>query len=946
MSKKRSLDEVSTMAAGSATHDSFDDILVKVVRAPGGSPAPDELAIGTELSGRFTITRAVGAGGMGTVYVARDQTLGRDVAVKVHHASGGATRLRREAIAMARLAHPNVVTVFEVGEIERRPFVVMELITGLTLRAWIAEAPRTWREILVMLIAAGEGLAAAHAAGLVHRDFKPENVLVGEDGRARVGDFGLARELDSREIDEPTTERAATDKLMSPMTQTGAVLGTPAYMAPEQFAGAPVDPRADQFAFCVTVWEALWGQRPYPGATFELVHAAIEADARTPMPHGSKVPIAVRTVLERGLAKDPDKRYPTMRALLDALHHTLRRRRALAIGGGATLAVAAIGVAFVLTRSSEAPVISCDGAGAEIGTFADDVPAELRALGQPEAANRVEMSLRAFVADYRATAKTACESSRDWSPELAAKSHTCLQVSGRAAQLSMAADQVSVANLPSLIQTATRLRSLHKCIEPTYLALLRPVPSDPAQLEQLITARAELEAAVDDFSEHGRQALEAHLAKLTASPAHDDPTVAAGITYVRGVLARDTGKVIDAEKRFADAYYAARAIDDDDIAIASLINLIAVTTDGLPDHAAQETWMRTALADAERMTARAPQLAARIYANVAHYADLSGDLEHTKTWTAKARGLLVDHDPLVSDVLALEGSIQLETGHTDDGAKTYAKAIELEQNRLGPDHVRIAMMQSDFASQLLAGSRENDAMLVSQKAFAIISKLADRDDPIVADAKLTLGAIFVQLDQDAKAAPLLQEAKTAYIATYGARSPAVAKVDINMSVIENDGNRTAAAIALLEEALSIDEQLLGPDRIEIAEVLYNLIVAYRKTKDIPHALAAAKRTEAIFAAKSPGSARQVMAMAMLASVSNDAKDPTAALDLTSRALAMAGGSDQVKAWLELERGHALILLHRDPAEAKTNLAAARATYSALNMKARVDEIDRLAAMLH
>src|SRR4051812_38454199 len=142
---------------------------------------------------------------MGTVYVARDATLGREVAIKVHHHAGGAERLRREAVAMARLAHPNVVTVFEVGQLDRRPFVVMEYIAGTTLRAWLAAAPRSVREILAMVIAAGEGLAAAHAAGLIHRDFKPENVMIGSDGRARVGDFGLARELDSRDESSPGT---------------------------------------------------------------------------------------------------------------------------------------------------------------------------------------------------------------------------------------------------------------------------------------------------------------------------------------------------------------------------------------------------------------------------------------------------------------------------------------------------------------------------------------------------------------------------------------------------------------------------------------------------------------------------------------------------------------------------------------------------------------------
>src|SRR5689334_22389744 len=268
------MDQAPTLDAGSdpgGTADSFDEILKKVVQS---GPA-EELGSGSELAGRFKITRVLGEGGMGTVYVARDMSLGREVAIKVHR-SGGALRLRREAVAMARLAHPNVVTVFEVGELAGRPFVVMEYVTGTTLRAWLAAEPRSVREILGAVIAAGEGLAAAHDAGLVHRDFKPENVLIGVDGRARVGDFGLARGSKSGEnAASPQPQTLAAD-----LTRDGAIVGTPAYMAPEQARGADVDARADQYAFCVVAWESLAGARPREG----------------------KLPARIRRVLERGLA--------------------------------------------------------------------------------------------------------------------------------------------------------------------------------------------------------------------------------------------------------------------------------------------------------------------------------------------------------------------------------------------------------------------------------------------------------------------------------------------------------------------------------------------------------------------------------------------------------------------------------------------------------------------
>ncbi|MDB4956666.1 MAG: Serine/threonine kinase family protein, partial [Myxococcales bacterium] len=151
------------------------------------------LATGTTIDQRYVVSMMLGRGGMGTVYLARDLSLGRDVALKLHRSGSGHERLYREAVAMAQLQHPNVVTVFEVGTVEDQLFVAMEYIRGWTLRDWATAKPRTWREILEVLLDVGEGLAAAHRAGFVHRDFKPENVLVGEDGRPRVSDFGLAR---------------------------------------------------------------------------------------------------------------------------------------------------------------------------------------------------------------------------------------------------------------------------------------------------------------------------------------------------------------------------------------------------------------------------------------------------------------------------------------------------------------------------------------------------------------------------------------------------------------------------------------------------------------------------------------------------------------------------------------------------------------------------------
>src|SRR5580692_2461113 len=292
---------VAALAAGSRT-----------ATVPPFAGIDPMLAAGAIVDGRYEVRRELGRGGMGVVYLAHDRKLGRDVALKLHRAgSGGGTidRLEREAMAMARLAHPNVVAVYEVASVDDRMYVAMEYVRGQTLRGWLATA-RSWREIVAMVGTAGRGLAAAHAAGLVHRAFKPENVLVGDDGRPRVGDFGLARSDRARVAVDPT-------QLATADTDTRGISGTPAYMAPEQLCGDPVDARCDQFAFAVVAWECLYGERPFRGATLAALLEAIE---RQHLPASSRrVPEAVRGVIARGLATAPEDRFADMPALLAAL---------------------------------------------------------------------------------------------------------------------------------------------------------------------------------------------------------------------------------------------------------------------------------------------------------------------------------------------------------------------------------------------------------------------------------------------------------------------------------------------------------------------------------------------------------------------------------------------------------------------------------------------------
>jgi serine/threonine protein kinase len=253
--------------------------------------------------GEYAILRTLGSGGMGIVFVGYDERLDRKVAVKLLRASvrdgdEGRARILREAQAMARLSHPNVVQVYDVGEHDGAVYVAMEFVAGETLREW-SERPRPWREVVAVLVGAGRGLAAAHAEGLVHRDFKPDNVLVGKDGRPRVLDFGLARatnsdvDLAARDDPEPATD--SQDPLGTEITRDGAVVGTPAYMSPQQHVGDPPDPRSDQFSFCVTAYETLYGKRPFRAGTRQELTGAMVNGAIVPPPTNTDVPSHVQS---------------------------------------------------------------------------------------------------------------------------------------------------------------------------------------------------------------------------------------------------------------------------------------------------------------------------------------------------------------------------------------------------------------------------------------------------------------------------------------------------------------------------------------------------------------------------------------------------------------------------------------------------------------------------
>ena len=301
--------------------------------------------------GRYVIARPLGRGGMGVVYGAVDPTLGRRVAIKLVRLGDhgqpfrSTARLQREALALARLSHPNIVGIYDFGMTAGGTFVAMEFIPGCSLKAWL-ETPRSVADIVEVFVQAGRGLVAAHEAGIVHRDFKPSNVMVTPEGTVKVLDFGLARGTPS---EDPWLEGTADDSLLSrKLTRADVILGTTGYMSPEQLLGRQVGPYSDQFSFCVALFEAIYGVRPFPGRNpIELARSYADGLRNTPKTP-RKVPSRLHALIERGLSMEPAERYPSMQALLNDLARGPRIRWRTVAGFLVVLSTACLSAAATM----------------------------------------------------------------------------------------------------------------------------------------------------------------------------------------------------------------------------------------------------------------------------------------------------------------------------------------------------------------------------------------------------------------------------------------------------------------------------------------------------------------------------------------------------------------------------------------------------------------------
>jgi eukaryotic-like serine/threonine-protein kinase len=814
-----------------------------------GTPAPDEAEalaslIDVSINQRYVIEAVLGRGGMGTVYLARDQTLGRDVALKLHRAGSGNDRLHREAIAMAKLAHPNVVTVFEIGSVDDRMYVAMEYVRGETLRGWLDSGKRRWREIVDMLVQAGAGLAAAHAAGLIHRDFKPENVLVGEDGRPRVSDFGLARHGASRD-DKPS------GALSGVMTQSGAILGTPAYMSPEQLAGDTVDARTDQFAFCVVAWESLFGKRPFAGSTLAALEDAIHRRDIL-RPARSDVPQRVRDVIERGLAVNPRERYADMPALLAALRSAAvpRTKKYLAIG----LAAAALLGGGAYAASS---IVGARRHAAECAAAADEMHVF-------DAAKRAEIQ-RAFIATRVPTAAVAFD-------------HAAKVLDDYSAKLAEQARVVCDGVNEPLTLTAAR-RSCLADRKSEMVALLDLMTKPDAAIVQRAAS-----AAWAMYDPHPCGDTSLLLARPVSATSRSPELVA---QYAKVKALDHAGQYREAAKLAESLRDQARARKDRSLELAALMALAGARADiDPPDVVAPLYHEVVAMAEAQ---GRDLEAAGALWA-LANVAGVSqNDYPAAHRYIALARAKL---DRLGGGNLAVRGELSATEAQVfaDENRLGEAEAALREgltalEQAYGPMHPKVGALTGTLAQILRY--QDKDSLPASERTLKIMRETLGPEHPTTAGAEMTLGQVLVDNKRFDEARKLYDHADVVFKKTFGENHLVRGSLLSNIATMELQQEHWDAALDAYRKSMAIAEAVEGPDAIDVSGLHADIARVLASSNRMPEAFVEIGRSVAILEkAGAAGEPRMMGVLAELAEYQIVDHKPELGVVTAERALAI------------------------------------------------------------
>ncbi|MBI3182282.1 MAG: tetratricopeptide repeat protein [Myxococcales bacterium] len=899
--------------------------LLETIRRVPTDPGPDgasseALPRGTA-AGRYVILDRIGAGGMGVVYAAYDPDLDRKIALKVLRADAlGSSasdehrvRLLREAQAMAQLSHPNVVAVHDVGLLGGQVFVAMEFAEGLTLREWLARKPRSWRQVLEVFLQAGQGLSAAHAAGLTHRDFKPENVVVGQRDRVRVMDFGLAHAASAPKEPTPLPSNGSS-AMRRRITQPGTMLGTPAYMSLEQLLSKPTDPRSDQFSFCVALYEALYGERPFAGETAAALAVEIQEGRVRPEPKDSGVPRRIRELNLRGLRANPAERFRTIDALLIGLGRrssALQRRRILA--GVSVLAAAAVASTYLGLRS--AATDSCAQMSRKLAGVWD---AQVRrqaekaflATGLPYAGKafaEVERALDAYTGAWVTLRVAACEAGRLQGTERIASDEAlgrrivCL---GRRLDEVRALTQLFTRADPEVVERAVpatlTLGNLSSCVATPPLAPRAPDPRALGKAEEIRGTLAAAKARLDS----GKFADAAALAKSALDSARQLPDrgLEGEAHYLLGMASLKRGEARAAESSLSEAVLAAKSAGQESVEARAYIDLVGVG------------------------------------AYLARY-------DQAREWGRHARAVIDrsgGDEELEAHLLNNLGVLAWAQGKHDEAIAQHQRALALREKLLGAEHPLVAKSLTNIGISLKAQGRYDEALSHYRRAEGIEERALSPEHPAVAETLNNIGNVLKEQGEHEVALEHMRRALAIKEKAYGPEHLSVAITLNNIGSALADSRRFEEALESYHRALAIKEKRVGPDHPSVAASLTNLGGVQREMGKPKDALELYERALAIKRrAQGPDHPDLAHELTGIGRCQLDLGRPWAALAPLERALAIRERSATAAAQLGETRfalARALFEARKDPDRAQALARKAREDFAALGEQAR----DRLA----
>jgi tetratricopeptide (TPR) repeat protein/predicted Ser/Thr protein kinase len=807
-----------------------------------GSDVEEGFEPGTKL-GRYVVLARMGSGGMGVVYAAYDPQLDRRIALKLMHQRGddeahaerASRRMQAEAKAMAQLSHPNVITVHDVGTIDGRVFIAMEFVDGVPLTEWMRKPGRDWHQLLEVFIKAGRGLEAAHAVGLVHRDFKPDNVLVGDDGRVRVLDFGLARRIDgTREVGDRRDREA----------------GTPAYMSPEQHLGKPLDHRADQFSFCVALYEALYGELPFAART-RLELALAVTDGRVgPAPKRASVPNWLRWALLRGLDPDPEGRWPDMGSLLSALSRDpYRKLRTVTVWSISAAVLVSLVVGAVLVgrnggASSVEPPKQCTSAAEEIAEVWDAerleaVRGAFAKVDEPwaeELASEVETGLDAWADEWETMHRDTCEATArgTQSDTMLDRRMQCL--ARHRAEFGEFVEVITGAKPETLARVGEAVRELPplSACEPEAIERGEGGPQR-TEAEQLAVTQLER----DLFRAHSLEltgafdeALGLAIDASERAKKLDDQPLFARALLIRAQIVATTGKPAEAISLLEQADLAADRSAADRLRGQILRALARIEVES-GDAEAAAIRVREARAVLERVGAS--ELAyAELDGIAAQATAAAGELEQAEAQVRAAIDRLAGAEPPPVELARLHatrGVILRELGRYPEARHELERAQELWAGHYGEQHPTIAEVRFE---QARVDQRQGDceqAVAGYEGALAVFEQVFGTNSPDVADASVAMAVCLGELQRYDEALRHYQRARSIYRAQGESAVADLARALDAEGVVRRELGQLEQALSLHRQALTILERPRvaqrgsrghGSRHAAIAEVLVHL----------------------------------------------------------------------------------------------------------------------------